>query len=324
MMTEQYQGLVSHAGKMEWAEHSHSELGKGQVKIKIAAAGLNRADLSQIAGTYLPPEGTTEVLGLECSGTIIEVGEDVVSWKSGDQVCALLAGGGMATEVVCDQRQLLPVPKGLSVIEAAGVVEVFATAWLNLFLLAEVQKGEKALVMAGASGVGLAAIQLCREFGVEVAVVVGSDEKLSVCKKLGASGGINRHSESWDALKAFGPFNVVLDCCGGDWLEKQMSLMAEGGRLVNIGLLAGRKAQIDVGCLLMKRLNIMGSTLRFLPVERKQEILTDLQQKVWPLMGAGNLKMVLDSQYGIADFDAAYERLKSNQTTGKVIMTLPE
>lgn len=199
-------------GHVEWVEEPSPALDVGQVRIKVAAAGLNRADLLQREGKYPPPPGVTQTLGLECSGVIAEVGPGS-SWVVGDRVCALLAGGAMAEEVVVDGRHVLPVPEGLSLHEAAAIPEVYATAWLNLFELAGLKPGEKVLLHAGASGVGSAGIQLCKAFGNPVWVSVGSAERLAYCVELGAQGGVVR-SESLEGLSDFAPFNVILDPVG--------------------------------------------------------------------------------------------------------------
>ncbi|KEQ17056.1 NAD(P)H-quinone oxidoreductase [Endozoicomonas numazuensis] len=318
-----FHGLVAIDKALQWRSFPNESLGKDQVKVRIVAAGLNRADLSQQAGTYNPPEGVTPVLGLECSGIIDSVGENVSQWLPGQQVCALLPGGGLATDVVCDQRLLLPVPESLSLIQAGGIVEVYTTAWLNLFHRGRVKPGDKVLVMAGASGVGTAMIQLCAHFGMDVTVVVGSDEKLAFCKALGACNGINRHQQDWQTLKEWGPFDRVLDCCAGDWLEKYMSLMNTGGRIITIGLMAGRKGKLDMGLLLMKRIQIIGSTLRFLPIAEKEKLLAELKEKVWPLFAQGQLKPIVDTVMSMDQYQSAYDLMASNKTTGKVILTLP-
>lgn len=321
--SKNFYGLVAIDRALQWRTFPGEPLGKDQVKIRVVAAGLNRADLSQLAGTYNPPKGVTPVLGLECSGIIEAVGANVSQWLPGQHVCALLPGGGLATSAVCDQRLLLPVPESLSLVQTGGVVEVYATAWLNLFHRGKVKAGDKVLLMAGASGVGTAVLQLCAYFGIDVTVVVGSDEKLQFCKELGAKNGLNRHQQDWKLLKAFGPFDMVLDCCAGDWLERYLSLMNIGGRIVTIGLMAGRQAQLDMGQLLMKRIQVMGSTLRFLPITEKERLLTELMEKVWPLFAPGHLKPITDTVLPIDQYQKAYDLMASNKTTGKVILTLP-
>ena len=229
-------------GQVSWVEEPSPTCDVGQIRIRVAAAGLNRADLLQSAGLYPPPPGASQVLGLECSGVVSEVGPGS-SWQVGDRVCALLAGGGMAEEVVVDARHALPVPEGLSLVEAAALPEVYSTAWLNLFQLAALQPGEKVLLHAGASGVGSAAIQLCKAFGSPCWVSVGSAERLAYCQALGAQGGVIR-SEGLDSLKALGPFDVVLDPVGANYAESNLKLLAQDGRWVLIGLMGGRKAEL--------------------------------------------------------------------------------
>ncbi|WP_448217537.1 NAD(P)H-quinone oxidoreductase [Endozoicomonas sp. 2B-B] len=321
--SKNFHGLMAIDKALQWRSFPDKPPGKDQVKVRVVAAGLNRADLSQQAGTYNPPEGVTPVMGLECSGIIETVGANVSQWLPGQQVCALLPGGGLATSVVCDQRLLLPVPGSLSLVQAGGIVEVYTTAWLNLFHRGKVKAGDKVLLMAGASGVGTAVLQLCDHLGIDVTVVVGSDEKLQFCRELGAKNGLNRHRQDWQVLNAFGPFDMVLDCCAGDWLERYLPLMNNGGRIVTIGLMAGRKAQLDMGLLLMKRIQVMGSTLRFLPITEKERLLTELVEKVWPLFALGQLKPIIDTVLPIEQYQKAYDLMASNKTTGKVILSLP-
>lgn len=229
-------------GHVEWVEEPSPTCDVGQVRIRVAAAGLNRADLLQRAGLYPPPPGASKVLGLECSGVISEVGPGS-AWQVGDRVCALLAGGGMAEEVVVDARHVLPVPEGLSLAEAAALPEVYSTAWLNLFQLAALKPGEKVLLHAGASGVGSAAIQLCKAFGNPCWVSVGSADRLAYCEALGAQGGVVR-TDGLEGLRDFGPFDVILDPVGANYAAHNVKLLALDGRWVLIGLMGGREAQL--------------------------------------------------------------------------------
>ncbi|MNN25670.1 Phthiocerol synthesis polyketide synthase type I PpsC [compost metagenome] len=288
----------------------------------MAAAGLNRADLLQRAGLYPPPPGASEFLGLECSGIISEVGAGS-SWKVGDRVCALLAGGGMAEEVVVDGRHVLPVPEGLSLQEAAAIPEVYATAWLNVFQLAALKPGEKVLLHAGASGVGSAAIQLCKAFGSPCWVSVGSAERLAYCQGLGASGGVVR-GEDLNALNDFAPFNVILDPVGANYAELNLKLLARDGRWVIIGLMGGRKAELDLAQLLLKRVQVLGSTLRTRDDQFKADLLSDLGQQVWPLFTEGRLKPQLAKAFAIKDAEAAFAELASNQVSGKLVLVIDE
>ena len=309
-------------GHVEWLEQPSPNCDVGQVKIKVAAAGLNRADLMQRAGLYPPPPGASDILGLECAGVISEVGAGS-SWQVGDRVCTLLAGGGMAEEVVVDGRHVLPVPEGLSLHEAAGIVEVYATVWLNLFQLADLQPGEKVLLHAGASGIGSAAIQLCKAFGNPTWVSVGSAERLAYCEALGAQGGVVR-GDGLEGLKDFGPFDVILDPVGASYSETNLKVIALDGRWVLIGLMGGREAQLDLAQVLGKRVHLLGSTLRSRNDQFKADLLSDLGQHVWPLFAEGRLKSQLARTFPISDAEAAFDELAGNQISGKVVLVIDE
>lgn len=261
-------------GRVEWSEIAAPSCGQGEIRIRVAAAGLNRADLLQKAGLYPPPPGASPALGLECAGVVSEVGAGS-TWQVGDRVCALLAGGGMAEEVVVDARHVLPVPAGLSLAEAAGIPEVYATAWLNLFQLAALQPGEKVLLHAGASGVGSAGIQLCKAFGNPCWVSVGSAERLAYCESLGAAGGVLR-KQSLESLRDFAPFDVILDPVGARYAGLNLELLRRDGRWVIIGLMGGREAQLDLAQLLGKRIQLTGSTLRTRDTEFKAQLIAEL------------------------------------------------
>lgn len=309
-------------GQVEWVEQPSPTLDVGQVRIKVAAAGLNRADLLQRAGKYPPPPGVTETLGLECSGIIAEVGPGT-AWQVGDRVCALLAGGAMAKEAVVDARHVLPVPEGISLHEAAAIPEVYATAWLNLFQLAGLSPGEKVLLHAGASGVGSAGIQLCKAFGNPCWVSVGSAERLAYCEALGAQGGVIR-SESLDSLNDFAPFNVVLDPVGANYAALNLKVLGVDGRLVLIGLMGGHKADLDLSLVLGKRIQLLGSTLRSRDDQFKADLLSDLGQHVWPLFTEGRLKPQLARSFPMKDAEAAFDELATNQVSGKVVLVIDE
>ena len=309
-------------GHVEWVETPSPTCDVGQVRIRVAAAGLNRADLLQRAGLYPPPPGASEVLGLECSGVISEVGAGS-SWQVGDRVCALLAGGGMAQEVVVDARHVLPVPEGLSLAEAAALPEVYSTAWLNLFQLAGLKPGEKVLLHAGASGVGSAAIQLCKAFGSPCWVSVGSADRLAYCEELGAQGGVVR-TDGIDSLGDFGPFDVILDPVGGNYAAINLKLLARDGRWVLIGLMGGREAQLDLAQVLAKRVQVLGSTLRNRDDQFKADLLSDLGQQVWPLFGEGRLSPQLAKTFPIKDAEAAFAELATNQISGKLVLLIDE
>ena len=307
-------------GHVEWVEAERPVCDAGQVRIRVAAAGLNRADLLQRAGLYPPPPGASPYMGLECAGVIEEVGPGS-DWRVGERVCALLAGGGMAEEVVVDARHVLPVPEGLSLHEAAAIPEVYATAWLNIFQLGGLKAGEKVLVHAGASGVGSAAIQLCKAFGNPVWVSVGSAERLAYCQGLGAAGGVVRN-QNLDDLEGLGPFDVILDPVGAGYGPLNLKLLGRDGRWVIIGLMSGRKVELDLAQVLSKRLQITGSTLRNRDDGFKAELLQELAQQVWPLFNEGRLKPQLVDTYPVAFAEAAYAELETNQVSGKLVLVI--
>ncbi|APV38387.1 putative NAD(P)H quinone oxidoreductase, PIG3 family [Pseudomonas frederiksbergensis] len=309
-------------GRVEWLEEPSPTCDVGQVRIRVAAAGLNRADLLQKAGLYPPPPGASQVLGLECSGVISEVGPGS-SWQVGDRVCALLAGGGMAEEVVVDGRHVLPVPEGLSLAEAAALPEVYATVWLNLFQLAALKPGEKVLLHAGASGIGSAAIQLCKAFGNPCWVSVGSAERLAYCEALGAQGGVVRNGDL-DSLSDLGPFDVILDPVGGSYAALNLKLVALDGRWVLIGLMGGREAQLDLAQVLAKRVQLLGSTLRSRDEQFKADLFSDLGQHVWPLFAEGRLSPQLAKTFPIKDAEAAFAELATNKVSGKLVLVIDE
>ncbi|MBZ9784806.1 zinc-binding dehydrogenase [Pseudomonas sp. REP124] len=307
-------------GQVAWVEQPAPACDAGQVRIRVAAAGLNRADLLQKAGLYPPPPGASEVLGLECSGVISEVGPGS-SWQVGDRVCALLAGGGMAEEVVVDGRHVLPVPDEMSLAAAAAVPEVYATVWLNLFQLAALKPGEKVLLHAGASGIGSAAIQLCKAFGNPCWVSVGSAERLAYCEALGAQGGVVR-TDDMEALRELGPFDVILDPVGGNYAALNVKLLAVDGRWVLIGLMGGRETKLDLAQILSKRVQLLGSTLRSRSDQFKADLFSDLSQHVWPLFAEKRLSPQLAKTFPIEEADAAFAELASNTVAGKVVLVI--
>nr|WP_189684923.1 zinc-binding dehydrogenase [Pseudomonas sp. SWRI99] len=309
-------------GQVAWVEEPSPTCDVGQVRIRVAAAGLNRADLLQKAGLYPPPPGASQVLGLECSGVISEVGAGS-SWQVGDRVCALLAGGGMAEEVVVDGRHVLPIPEGVSLIEAAALPEVYATVWLNVFQLAALKPGEKVLLHAGASGIGSAAIQLCKAFGNPCWVSVGSAERLAYCESLGAQGGVLR-TDDLESLRDLGPFDVILDPVGGDYSALNLKLVALDGRWVLIGLMGGREAKLDLAQVLAKRVQLLGSTLRSRSDQFKADLLSDLGQQVWPLFAEGRLRPQLAKAFAVRDAEAAFAELASNTVAGKLVLVIDE
>ncbi|NLC01593.1 NAD(P)H-quinone oxidoreductase [Halopseudomonas formosensis] len=311
-------GLQAEGGVLSWRTEPAVALQPGQVRVRVKAAGINRADLLQKAGHYPPPPGTTDILGLECAGEVIETAGQT-RWRVGDRVCALLAGGGMADEVVVDARHLLPVPRDMAWEDAAAIPEVFSTAWLNVFELGAAQPGEKVLIHAGASGVGTAAIQLCKAFGNPCWVSLGSQEKLETCQALGAEGGVLRH-DGIATLKDFGPFNVALDPVGANYAPEHLDLLAQDGRWVLIGLMGGRNAELDLAKVLVKRLQLTGSTLRTRSADFKAGLLARMEEKLWPLFESGQLKPLVARTYTFDQAEEAFAELARDQVVGKIVL----
>ncbi|WP_447554258.1 NAD(P)H-quinone oxidoreductase [Vreelandella sp. EE22] len=311
-------------GSALWAEAPDlAPLNPGEVSIRIAWAGVNRADLVQKAGHYPPPPGVTETPGLEVSGVISAVGPNVERFREGDRVCALLAGGGYAEAVNVDARQVLPLPRSFSLRDAAALPEVFATAWLNLFMEGQLREGERVLLHAGASGVGTAAIQLCRAFNSPCFVTLGSEDKLARCLELGADAGWNRHDGSFvEAVNAWGGADVILDPVGGEYLGDNQKVLQTDGRLVLIGVMGGASATLDMGRMLMKRQRILGSTLRAKPPAAKGAILDALYTHVWPLLGDGEISALVDRTWPIGDVEQAHAYLQSDASIGKVLLSV--
>ncbi|WP_227369153.1 NAD(P)H-quinone oxidoreductase [Halomonas sp. M20] len=314
---------------LTWCEQpSPGPLEDNEVRIRVAWAGMNRADSGQRAGNYPPPPGASDILGLEVSGTITEAGPSVSPLKTGQKVCALLAGGGYAEEVVVDQQQVMPVPEGLGLREAAALPEMFATAWLNLFMEGgldhAVSKGERVLLHAGASSVGSTAVQLCRAFGYPCFVTVGSDEKIERCKELGAEAGWNRHNGSFvDAVKEWGEgVDVILDPVGANYLADNQRVLNADGRLVLIAILSGRSAELDLGRMLMKRQRLIGSTLRSKSPQDKGAILDELQAYVWPHLTKGELYPLIDRDYPIQEAEKAMAFMENNSNVGKILLSV--
>lgn len=318
------QAIAIQNGRLVWTQHPDpGPLKPDEVRIQVAWAGMNRADLVQRAGHYPPPPGASEILGLEVSGRVLEVGSEVSRFAEGDEVCALLAGGGYAEQVVVSQLQVLPIPQGLTLREAAALPEVFATAWLNLYMEARLQPGERVLLHAGASGVGTAAIQLCRVFGNPCFVTVGSQDKVAFCTSLGADAGWDRHDGSFvAAVKAWGGADVILDPVGGDYIPQDQAVLNLDGRLVLIGLMGGRRTELDLGLLLVKRQRLIGSTLRSKSPQAKGEILDELYRQVWPKLSKGEIWALIDAEWPIQEAEAAMTHLESNQTIGKVLLRI--
>lgn len=292
-----------------------------EVIIQVAYSGMNRADLMQLAGQYPPPPGASKILGLEVSGVVQAVGADVDDIQIGDKVCALLSGGGYAEYVAVPAVQVLPVPAGMSLLAAAGICEVYATAWFNIYDIAAAQPNERILVHAAASGVGQAVLQLARAFGNPTFATAGSDSKLAQAQQLGASGLWNRrHGSFVDAVKAWGGADIILDPVAGEYLSWDQQVLNVDGRLIVIGLMGGRTGELDAGRLLMKRQRLIGSTLRSQPVSVKGRIMKALGEHVWHLFEQNKIAAMIDDVIPIAGVNEAFQRLRDNATQGKLVL----
>jgi len=296
----------------------------GEVLIRVAAAGINRPDILQRTGNYPPPPGASPILGLEVSGTVAALGAEVAGWHEGDAVCALVAGGGYAEYCVAPAPQCLPVPKGVALVDAAGLPETFFTVWTNVFDRGRLAAGESFLVHGGSSGIGTTAIQLARAFGARVFATAGSPEKCTVCRDLGAERAIDYRQENFvailkEATQGRG-VDVILDMVGGPYVEKNLRSLAVEGRLVQIAFLQGSKVTLDLAHLMMRRQTITGSTLRPRPVAEKAAIARNLRDKVWPLIEAGKVRPVIDRTFPLAEAAAAHRLMESSAHIGKILL----
>ena len=305
-----------------WRDVESQDVGPGEVRIKIAATAINRADLVQRSGGYPPPPGASHIMGLECAGVVAEIGEGVKRVAVGDEVCALLAGGGYAEETVVPAGQVLKIPAGLSMVEAAAIPEVFATAYLNLYMEAGLKQGERVVVHAGASGVGTAAIQMLNASGNPSFITASTDEKIAQCVELGADAGHDRQSGSFlSSVQAWSEsVDVILDPVGGQYLADNLSVLGLNGRLVLIGLMGGAQSDINLGLLMMKRLRVIGSTLRARPISEKAAVMDALARDVWPGFEDGSIKPIIEATFPITEANAAHALVAGNQTVGKVVM----
>ena len=295
-----------------------------EILIKIKAAGLNRADIAQKNGLYPPPPGASEVLGLECSGVVESVGKEVKSKKPGDEVIALLGGGGYAEYVTCHEFHAINKPKNLNWIEAASIPEVYATCWLNLFLEASMQQGDKVVFHAGASGIGTAGIQLANVFDCESFVTAGSEEKIKFCLNLGASDGEIRSNDIFSKIKEWAPggVNIILDPVGGEYFERNLDVLSVEGKLIIIGLMGGAKVNLNLGLLMVKRQKIIGSTIRARSNETKNIVMQEISEKVIPLFESGTLKPIIHETFYFSECNQAQEMMEANENIGKIILAL--
>ena len=299
--------------------------GPGDILIAVEAAGINRPDVMQRRGHYPPPPGASDLPGLEVAGTVAAVGEGVVGWRVGDPVCALVAGGGYATRCVAPAPQCLPIPAPLDMVHAAAVPETFFTVWTNVFDRGRLQAGESALFHGGSSGIGTTAIQLAAARGARVFATAGSDEKCRACEALGAERCINYTREDFVAavlaLTGGRGVDLVLDMVGGDYVARNLAVLATEGRLVQIGLMGGEAAPLDFRRILVKRLTVTGSTLRPRSVEEKGRIAAALRREVWPLIEAGRVRPQVFRTFPLAEAAAAHALMESSAHIGKIVLT---
>jgi putative PIG3 family NAD(P)H quinone oxidoreductase len=311
---------------LRWLEVPDPVPGPGEVVIDIAAGGVNRADLMQRQGLYPPPPGAPPYLGLECSGRIRVVGEGVAGWRPGDEVCALLAGGGYAEQVVVPAGQVLPVPERVDVTAAAAFPETACTVYANVFMVARLAAGETLLVHGGGSGIGTMAIQLGKAFGARVACTAGSAQKLARCRELGADVAINYKTEDFAARvreETDGGVDVILDGIGAKYLARNIDSLAVNGRLVVIGLQGGAKAEIDLGALLRKRAQLISTTLRARPAPEKAAIVAAMRERVWPLVESGSVRPVVDRVLPMPEAAEAHRVVEASLHVGKVLLATP-
>ncbi|KRE16036.1 NAD(P)H-quinone oxidoreductase [Bosea sp. Root483D1] len=300
--------------------------GPGQVLVHVSVAGVNRPDVLQRMGGYAPPPGASDIPGLEIAGRIVALGEGVSRYEVGDQVCALVAGGGYAEYAVVHEDNALPIPAGLSLEEAGAIPETYFTVWTNVFQRGGLKKGESFLVHGGTSGIGTTAIQLAKAFGATVLATAGSDEKCTACRELGADHAINYRNEDFAAAAKAATggrgVDLILDMVGGDYINRNYDAAAESGRIVQIAFLNGPKTEVDFRRLMMKRLTHTGSTLRPRTIAEKAAIARELEQKVWPLLTEGRCKPVIHARFPLAQAAEAHALMESNAHIGKIVLTI--
>lgn len=303
--------------ELRWREVPDPQLGRGDVLIDVAASAVNRADILQRRGHYAPPPGASPYPGLECSGVVAEVGADVEGFRAGDRVCALLSGGGYAERVAVPWQQVMRVPEGVGLVEAAALPEVACTVWSNVFMTARLRRGETLLVHGGASGIGTLAVQLAKAFGSRVVVTAGSAEKIARCLELGADEGIDYHEGDFsEKVQA----DVILDIVGGPYLMRNVRALKTGGRLVVIGMQGGSRGELDLGALLTRRASVHGTTLRARPVDEKGVIVRGVVENVWPLVDAGVVRPVIHSRVPMSEAAEAHRLLESGEHVGKILL----
>jgi len=300
--------------------------GSGEVLVKVAAAGVNRPDVLQRAGGYPPPKGASDIPGLEFSGEVVACGEGVTRFTVGDTVCALVSGGGYAEYAVVHETNALPVPRGLSMVEAAGIPETFFTVWSNVFDRGGLKAGETILIHGGTSGIGVTAIQLAKAFGATVITTAGSEEKCAAAKALGADHAINYRTtdfvEAVNTITGKRGVHLILDMVGGDYVAKNLACVAADGRIVQIAFLHGSEVKVDLRWLMLKRITFTGSTLRIRDIAFKAALADALKAKVWPLLESGQVKVVMDSTYPLTEASKAHARMEGSTHVGKIVLTV--
>lgn len=310
---------------LEWRDVPDAQPAPGEVLVEVVASAVNRADTLQRKGQYEPPPGTSPYPGLECSGRVSALGAGVDGWSVGDEVCALLTGGGYAERVAVPARQLLPVPSGVSLVEAAGLPEVACTVWSNVFMIAGLRPGETLLVHGGASGIGTFAIQLARQAGARVLCTAGSPPKLERCRELGAEVAISYRDEDFVArvreVTDGRGADVILDNMGAAYLGRNLDALAVNGRLAVIGLQGGRVGELDLGALLAKRGAVMATSLRARPREEKAAVVASVRDHVWPVIEAGDVRPVIDRTVPMRDAAEAHRVLEAGEHMGKILLT---
>jgi putative PIG3 family NAD(P)H quinone oxidoreductase len=314
------------ADQLTWTEVPDERPEAGEVLVEVAASAVNRADIMQRQGFYNPPPGASPYLGLECSGRISAVGDGVAGWAVGDEVCALLAGGGYAQYVRVPVGQLLPVPAGVDLVTAAGLPEVACTVWSNVFMVAGLRSGESILVHGGASGIGTMAIQLAKAVGARVFVTAGTEAKLSRCRELGAELGVNYRDEDFvervkEATGGAG-VDVILDNMGAKYLPRNVDALAVNGRLVVIGLQGGVKGELNLNSLLRKRAAVAATSLRARPLAEKAAIVAAVREHIWPLVADGVVKPVVDRVLPVAEAAEAHRVVEAGEHVGKVLLAV--
>jgi putative PIG3 family NAD(P)H quinone oxidoreductase len=318
--------VAESSGQLSWQEVADVSARPGEVVVKVAAAGVNRADVLQAAGKYPPPPGASEIIGMEVSGVITEVGDGVTEWSAGQEVCAVLAGGGYAEYVAVSAGQVLPIPSGVDLVDAAGLPEVACTVWSNVVLIAGLSRGQLLLAHGGASGIGSHAIQIARALGARVAVTAGSAEKLDFCRDLGADITINYHDEDFVArLQESGGADVILDIMGAAYLDRNIDALASDGQLVIIGMQGGVKGELNIGKLLAKRARVIGTTLRGRPAtgaNSKSDIVQAVTASVWPMVADGRVRPIIGARLPIQQAGDAHQRLVDGKVTGKIVLTV--